>query len=416
MILLIIIIATLLASAFFSGMEIAFVSANRVKIEIDKNNGTISGRILAYFVKNESNFISTMLLGNNVALVLYGIYMAELLEPFIASAYSNQAFIMVTQTIISTIIVLVTAEFLPKALFRINPNRSLSLFSIPLFLIYWLLIALSFFTTLISKLFLRIFGVRIENTEQAFTKLDLDDYVKDIHERMEDEDEMKNEILILNNAKDFSSVKARDCMIPRTEMIAVDIEIPIDELSQKFIETGLSKILVFRDSIDNIIGYVHSYELFKQPESIKQILLPISIVPEAIFVKKLLEEFSRQKRSIAVVVDEFGGTSGLITVEDIIEEIFGEIEDEHDSEEIMDKKLDESTYLFSARIEVSSINKKYKLDLEEKDEYETLGGFVFSVLEEIPEKGDEFSYKNYTFSIEKVSSNKVEIVKIQVDS
>jgi len=410
-----IIIATLFASAFFSGMEIAFISANRLKIELDKNNGSVSGRILSSFVKNESNFISTMLLGNNIALVFYGIKMAEGLEPFIINVVSNQAIVLLIQTIVSTLIVLVTAEFLPKAIFRINPNRSLSIASIPLFVIYWALIVPSILTTVLSKLFLRLFGMRIENSKQAFTKMDLDDYVKDVSERMEDEFEMKNEIQILRNARDFSNIKARDCMIPRTEITAVNIDINIQELKAKFIETGLSKILVYKDSIDNIIGYVHSFELFKLPKSLKQILLPISIVPEAILVKNLLEQFTQQKRSVAVVVDEYGGTSGLITVEDIIEEIFGEIEDEHDLEEIMDKQIGDDTYLFSARIEISAINNKYGLRIEEKDEYETLGGFVFSELEEIPKKGTRFDYKHYTFSIEEVSSNKIELVKIQVN-
>ncbi len=413
---LIIIIATLMASAFFSGMEIAFISANRLKIELEKNNGSVSGRILSYFVNNESSFISTMLLGNNIALVVYGIYMAKALEPFIANIWPNQAFILVTQTIVSTIIVLITAEFLPKAIFRINPNRSLTIASFPLFLIYWVLIVPTFFTTLISKLFLRLFGVNIENTKQAFTKLDLDDYVKDISERMEEEFEMENEIQILQNALDFTNIKARDCMIPRTEITAVDIDVSVDELKAKFIETGYSKILVYRDSIDNIIGYVHSYELFKKPEFLKQILLPISIVPEAILVKNLLKQFTKEKRSVALVVDEFGGTSGLITVEDIIEEIFGEIVDEHDADEILDKQIADNAYLFSARIEISALNDKYHFAFEEKDEYETLGGFVFSELEEIPSKGTEFEYKHYTLSIEEVSSNKIEIVKILVNN
>ena len=410
----IILITTLVASAFFSGMEIAFISANRLKIELDKSNSGLSGKILALFVKNEANFISTMLLGNNISLVIYGIYMALALEPFFSNIWANQAFILVSQTIVSTLIVLVTAEFLPKAIFRINPNRSLSLFSIPLFLIYWILIIPTIITTFLSKLFLRIFGVNIENTQQAFTKVDLDNYVKDISERMEDEFEMENEIQILQNALDFSNTKARDCMIPRTEITAVNIEISIEELKSKFVETGYSKILVFRDSIDNIIGYVHSYELFKKPEFLKQILLPITIVPEAVLVKNLLEQFTKQKRSVAVVVDEFGGTSGLITVEDIIEEIFGEIEDEHDSDEIISNQISEDTYLFSARIEISTINDKYDLDFEEKDQYETLGGFIFSELEEIPQKGVKFKYKNYLISIEEVASNKIELVKVQV--
>ncbi len=411
----IIIILTLLASAFFSGMEIAFISANRLKIELDKNNGSLNGRLLSFFVNNESSFISTMLLGNNIALVVYGIYMAKALEPSIANIYNNEGFILVSQTIISTLLVLVTAEFLPKAIFRINPNRSLSVFSFLLFLVYWALIVPTLFTTYLSKLFLRLFGVNIENTKQAFSKVDLDDYVKDITDRMEEEFEMEHEIQILQNALTFSTTKARDCMIPRTEITAVNVEISIDELKRKFIETGYSKILVFRDSIDNIIGYVHSYELFKKPESLKQVLLPISIVPEANLVKVLLEQFTKQKRSVAVVVDEFGGTSGMITVEDIIEEIFGEIEDEHDSDILVEKQLDDKSFLFSARLEISTLNDKYNLGFDEKDEYETLGGLIFNELAEIPEKGQKFEYKNFIFTIVEVSSNKIELVKISIN-
>jgi putative hemolysin len=410
------IIVTLLASAFFSGMEIAFISANRLKIELDKNNGSLNGRLLSFFVNNESSFISTMLLGNNIALVVYGIYMAKALEPSLALIYNNQVFILVSQTIVSTLIVLVTAEFLPKAIFRINPNRSLSVFSFLLFLVYWALIVPTIITTYFSKLFLKIFGVNIENTKQAFSIVDLDDYVKDITDRMEDEFEMENEIQILQNALDFSTTKARDCMIPRTEITAVNVEISIAELKRRFIETGYSKILVYRDSIDHIIGYVHSYELFKKPESLKQILLPISIVPEAILVKVLLEQFTKQKRSVAVVVDEFGGTSGMITVEDIIEEIFGEIQDEHDSDELTEKQVDELSFLFSARLEISYLNDKYNLHFDEKDEYETLGGLIFNELEEIPEKGTKFNYKDYIISIVEVSSNKIELVKISLDN
>ncbi|MFD1553140.1 hemolysin [Putridiphycobacter roseus] len=412
----IIILISLIASAFFSGMEIAFISANRLKIELEKNNGALSGRVLSYFVRNESNFISTMLLGNNIALVVYGIYMAKALAPSLESIYPNQAFILISQTIISTLIVLVTAEFLPKAIFRINPNWSLTFFSFPLFLIYWILIIPSFVTTYISRLFLKIFGVNIENTKQAFSKVDLDDYVRDISDRMENEFEMENEIQILQNALAFSTTKARDCMVPRTEITAVNIEISIEELKTRFIETGFSKILVYRDSIDNLIGYVHSYELFKKPIAITQILLPISIVPEAILIKILLEQFTAQKRSVAVVVDEFGGTSGMITVEDIIEEIFGEIEDEHDSDILIEEQIDENTYLFSARIEIGTLNDRYNFNFEEMDEYETLGGLIYNELEEIPEKGTKFVYKNYLIVIEEVSSNKVELVKVKIDN
>jgi putative hemolysin len=410
---LMIIITTLVASAFFSGIEIAFISANRLKIELDKKQGSYSGSILSYFVKNSPKFISTLLLGNNLALVIYGIYMATALEPNISKFVTNEPLILLTQTILSTLIVLITAEFVPKAIFRINPNRTLNLVSFFLVIVYVILFIPTFITTGISKLFLRLFKVDISSSEQAFTKIDLDDYVRDINDRMDEKAEMENEMQILQNALDFDTIKVRDCMVPRIEILAFNIEDSIEDLKAKFIETGYSKILIFRENIDNVIGYVHSFELFKKPETIKQILLPISIVPEANLIEELLEKFTTQKRSIALVVDEFGGTSGLITVEDIIEEIFGEIEDEHDGDELMEKELDDGDYLFSARNEIDYINEKYKLNIEESNEYTTLAGLVLAELEEIPQKGDSFFHKDYIIEITQVSENKVGEVLIR---
>ena len=411
---LIIIISTLVASAFFSGVEIAFVSANRLKIELDKNQGFLSGKILSYFVKNESKFISTLLLGNNISLVVYGIYMAIVLEPSIKSIIGNEAVILLTQTIISTLIVLITAEFLPKAIFRINPNRTLSMVSIILVIVYVLLFIPTFITTLISRLFLKLFKIDISSTEQAFTKIDLDDYVRDVNDRMDGEAEMDNELLILQNALEFNTIKVRDCMIPRTEMLALNIEDSIDKLKESFIETGYSKILIFRNNIDNVIGYVHSFELFKKPSKIKNILLPISIVSEASLIEDVMAQFNKKKRSMAVVVDEFGGTSGLITVEDIIEEIFGEIEDEHDSTDLVEKEISEKEYVFSARHEIDYINDKFRLSIEESEEYTTLSGYILNQLEEIPKKGDSFIHKGYEFEILNVSSTRVEEVLIRI--
>jgi len=409
----IIIISTLVASAFFSGVEIAFVSANRLKIELDKNQGSLSGKVLSYFVKNSSKFISTLLLGNNIALVVYGIYMAIVLEPVIANMFQYEALILLFQTIISTLIVLITAEFLPKAIFRINPNRTLSMVSMLLVVVYVFLFIPTFITTLISKLFLKLFNIDISSTEQAFTKVDLDDYVRDVNDRMDGEAELDNELQILQNALEFNTIKVRDCMVPRTEMLALNLEDTIEDLTLKFIDTGFSKILIFKENIDNVIGYVHSFELFKKPKTIKQILLPISIVSEASLIEDVMSQFTQMKRSMAVVVDEFGGTSGLITVEDIIEEIFGEIEDEHDSMDLIEKQINKNEYIFSARQEIDYINDKFKLNLEESDEYTTLSGFILDQLEEIPQKGDSFSFKDYYFEILKVSNTKVEEVLIR---
>ena len=401
-------------SAFFSGMEIAFVTANKLKIELDRKQGLISGKILTFFVKNTSNFISTLLLGNNIFLVVYGIYMAKFLEPFLAHLITSPALILITQTILSTLLVLVTGEFLPKAFFRINPNRKIKYMAIPLLLVYGILYIPTVITIGISKLFLKIVGVDTTYSQQAFTRVDLDHYVREINSRMETKGEMENEIQILQNALEFSKVKARDCLIPRTEIEAVSIDVDLDSLKKRFIETGYSKIVVYRDSIDNIIGYVHAFELFHQPKSIREILMPVSIVPEAVLVKELLPQFTKNKRSIAIVVDEFGGTSGLITIEDIIEEIFGEIKDEHDIEEQIEKKLDENTYLFSGRIEIDYLNQNYNLGIEESSEYETLAGFVLNKLEDIPEPNTLFETDDLILTVVEVSDAKIDLVKIKV--
>jgi len=413
--LLVVISITLLCSAFFSGMEIAFVTANRLKIELDKNRGTASGRILAYFVKNTSNFISAMLLGNNVSLVVYGIYMAILLDPPLASLVGegSEAIILVLQTVISTLIVLVTAEFLPKAVFRINPNGILTVGAIPLLIVYTTFYIPTLIVMGFSNLFLRIMKSDIKDSQHVFTKVDLDHYVRDLSDRIEDDAHMDNEIQILNNALEFPKIKARDCMVPRTDLVACNIEEDISVLKQKFIDSGLSKILIYRDSIDNIIGYVHAYELFSKPDFIKNAMMPIGVVPEAIMAKELLEQFSQTKRNIVVVVDEFGGTSGVITVEDIIEEIFGEIQDEHDRAVTIDKQLDENTFLFSGRTEIDHLVNHHELPIQISDQYETLAGFIFSELEEIPKRDQSFETEKLIVTILEVSDSRIELVKIE---
>lgn len=410
----IIILICLLFSAFFSGVEIAFVSSNKLKIELDRKQGLLSGRILTFFVKNTSSVISSMLLGNNVALVIYGIYMAQLLEPIFAHIISEPAIILILQTIVSTIIVLITGEFLPKAFFRVNPNRKLKLSAFPLTIIYFILYVPTLFMMGLSQLILRLFGVNTKLSQQTFTRVDLDHYVRDINERVSAKSELDNEIQILKNALEFSKVKARDCLIPRTEIESVSIDDSIEDLRQCFIETGYSKIVVHRDGIDNIIGYVHAFELFHRPTSIKEILLPVFIVPEAALVKELLPQFTKNKRSIAVVVDEFGGTSGMITIEDIIEEIFGEIEDEHDVDDEVEKKIDDTTFLFAGRLEIDYLNRAYNLSIEESDQYETLAGYVLNKLEDIPEPGTVFETDDLIITVEQVADAKIELIKIKV--
>lgn len=355
-----------------------------------------------------------MLLGNNASLVIYGISMAVLLQPLLDPISNSTAVILLLQTVCSTIIVLITAEFLPKAFFRINPNRSLKIGAVPLFIFYWVSYVPNMITMGISKFFLRLMKVDISDSEQAFSKVDFDHYVRDINERMDEETEMDNEIQILQNALEFDTIKARDCMIPRTDIIALNIDDDVEKLKETFIESGLSKILIYRDSIDNVIGYVHAHELFSKPESIKQVLLPIFVVPEAVLVKELLPQFTKQKRSIAVVVDEFGGTSGIITVEDIIEEIFGEIHDEHDKEVDVEQKIDENTYLFSGRLEIDYLQQEYEIPISESPEYETIAGFIINQLEEIPRQNTVFENDAVVVTVMDVSETKIELVKLKV--
>ncbi len=405
---LIIIIATLVFSAFFSGMEIAFIASNRLKVEMDRSKGTLNGRILGVFYRNESHFIATLLLGNNVSLVMFGISAAVLLEDWGITS-------LIIQTTLSTLLVLSTAEFLPKALVQINPNGYLKFTSLIMISLYWILYLPTQMIVFLSNGFLKL--VKSEgddNTQKVFSKVDLEHYVQDINERIKEEQEFGNEMQILQNALDFSNLKTRDCMVPRMEIVAIEVEEGIEDLQKLFIEKGLSKILVYRDNVDNIIGYVHSFEMFKKPLSIKQILLPISFVPEVMPAKELMELFSKQSGNIAIVVDEYGGTSGVITLEDVIEEIFGDIVDEHDKEDLLEQKISDSEFIFSARLDIDYINEAYNLQLPDSDEYETLGGLIINTTESIPESGDEVSLEKYTLIIDQVSDRKIEVVKVIV--
>lgn len=403
----------MLFSALFSGMEIAFVSANRLKIELSSKQGNFSGKILSFFLKQPAKFISAMLIGNNIALVIYSILMAKLLEPQILQYLSSNDFvILIIQTIISTLFILFFAEFLPKSLLRINPNKTLVIAAIPLQLIYWMLYPFTILVLGLSNAILKLAKVDTSQSDLAFSKIDLEDFVTNIQQRKEVGEEIDNEIQIFKNALDFSNVKARDCMVPRTDLVAMDIETLLENIRDKFIETGLSKILIYKDSIDNIIGYIHSKELFKKPKSLKSILLPISFIPESMPANQILQEFITQRKSVAVVVDEFGGTSGIITTEDIIEEIFGDIEDEHDIEELTEIQFEENKFQFSARLEIDYLNEKYMLNLPESDDYETLAGLIISVDESIPEKDDVIHHKDFLIKIDKVSNNKIDLVTI----
>lgn len=412
-----IILIALLFCAFFAAMEIAFLSSNRLKIALDEAKGTWRSKLVSLFYKNESFFIALLLLGNNVSLVVFGIYSAELLEPVITNwGISHSTWVLLLQTIISTLLVLSVSEFLPKAIVQINPNRFLSLATLPMVLIYGLLYIPTQIVMSIGLFFLKISGSKNVKREKVFSKIDLEHYVEHINANIKEEEEMMNEIQILKNALDFSAIKARDCMVPRTEIYALEVESTIEELTQLFIETGFSKIIIYRGKIDNIIGYVHSYELFKKPASIKQILLPVSFVPTAMPGKELLELFSNRSGKIAVVVDEYGGTAGIVTLEDIIEEIFGEIEDEHDVEELLELQLNETEFQLSARLEIDYLNDKYHLELPESDVYDTLGGLIINELETIPDEGTQVRFSNYLITVEKVSEKKIESVHLKLNS
>lgn len=408
-----IILFSLLFSAMFSGLEIAFISANKLKIELDNKLGFFNAKVLSFFNKNPSKFISTMLVGNNIALVVYGIFMAKILEPFFYKIFDSEFTVFLLQTIVSTLLILFIAEFLPKALFRINPNSILSLFAAPIVIIYSLLFPLIWISIAISNYVLKLFfNVKNEDGELNFRMVDLDNYLKEATAKTQNDESIETEVQIFQNALDFSKVKARECMVPRTEIEALDENTDLEILKNKFFETGFSKLLIYRDSIDNIIGYTHSFELFKNPKNLKSILLPIPVIPESMPANEILEFFTKQKKSVAVVVDEFGGTSGMVTIEDVIEELFGDIEDEHDSEDLVEKVISENEFIFSARLEIDYINEQYKLNLPESDEYETLAGYIIYLHESIPEKGNTIETAEFSFFITEVSTHKIEIVKV----
>jgi CBS domain containing-hemolysin-like protein len=410
---LLIILSSILLSAFFSGMEIAFVSSNKMHLELEKKKDTVLAKILKRLTQKPSKFITTMLVGNNIALVIYGYFMGDLLMGLFMDYIQNEFLLLLTQTFISTIIILVTAEFLPKAVFRIYANESMNLFAIPAYFFFLLFYVISRFITALSDFFLRVlFNAREDQVQLAFSKAELGHY---IDEQLESaEDQVDSEIQIFQNALDFHNVKAREAMIPRTEIIAVEVHDSTNNLKQLFMETGLSKIMVYNNSLDDIIGYAHFFDLFKKPKNIRSILLPIEIVPETMMIHDILNDLILKSKSVAIVLDEYGGTSGLITIEDIIEELFGDIEDEHDSLHLLEEKINEREFKFSTRLEVDYINEEYGLNLEEDSTYETLGGLIVNHTENIPSTGEIIEIDNYRFTILKVSASKIEEVYLKV--
>lgn len=410
------ILVSLAFSAFFSGMEISYVSANKLRFELDKKDKSLTSKILDVFFHNPNQFISTMLVGNNIALVVYGLQMAILLEPWIAQFVDQEALIVLIQSIISTILILFTGEFIPKTIFKIDPNFFLRLFALPLYLIYILLYPISKLSSLLSFLILRIAGVKNLKDSGVYTlgKVDLDYFIQQSIEDAPQDSEMDTEVKIFQNALEFSNVKVRDCIVPRTEIVACDKEVSTDELRSRFIETGLSKILIYDENIDNIIGYIHSSELFKHPDNWLEQLCKVSIVPETMAANKLMRVLMQEKKSLAVVVDEFGGTSGIVTLEDLVEEIFGEIEDEHDMKREVARKVSENEYLLSGRMEIDTLNEMFGLDLPESDDYVTIAGLILHYYQKFPKLNESIEYGKYTFKIVKATATKIELVRMKV--
>ena len=409
-----IIIISLIFSAFFSGMEIAFFSSNKLKIALDRESGTKSEKIIFNFLNNQSHFITTMLIGNNIALVVYGLFMAKVLNTTLLNFIENQFLIGFLEILLASILVLIISEFIPKAIFSTLSNKMLKVFAIPASLMYKILNPIVFVMSFISSLILKIFGVKILEKKIDFNRIDLDNYLEQHY--TENQENINPEVEILKNALDFSKIKVRDCMIPRTEVISMDLNDSIENLQKSFIKSGHSKIIIYKESIDSILGYVHSFELFKNPKKIRDMLLPISFVPESMLVKKVLDQLLKDRRSIAIVLDEYGGTSGIICLEDIVEELFGEIQDEHDVTEVVEVKVSIDKIKFSGKVKVSYLNEKYNLSLPDSPEYETLGGLILSSLSNLPEKNEKINIKNHIFLVSKVSDNLIEEVILVLNS
>lgn len=415
---IILLVIVILFSALFSGMEIAFIASNKFLMEIDMSNKTLTSRILDKFYRNSNNFVSSLLVGNNIVLVIYGILMASLLNrTILASLNDTPSAQLLLQTIISTIIIIITGEFIPKALFRIDPNSTMKRFAMPTFLLYIILYPTARFTTWISCKILRMFNIHInkETRDTTFSKMELTDLIQSsIENAKEEEEAIDNDVKIFQNALDFSDIRVRDCFVPRTEIWAVELNTSLEELKLQFIESGHSKIIVYKEDINNVIGYIHSSELFRTADKWQKKICRMPIVPETLSAQKLMRTLMQQKKSLAVVVDEFGGTSGIISLEDLLEEIIGEIEDEHDNINLVAKETGEGEYLLSGRLEVERINEMFNLELPESDEYQTLGGMILSYHQSFPQLNETITIDKYQFKIMKQRSTKIELVKMKI--
>jgi CBS domain containing-hemolysin-like protein len=418
------IFVSLLFSAFFSGMEMAFISSSKMVHEVEKKENNLTSRILDIFYRKPEEYISTMLVGNNIALVVYGLLMAKLLEPFIQIwlqswfHIESDALVVFIQSILSTLLILFTGEFIPKTIFKLNPNFSLSMFAVPIFILYIILYPVSKFSSFLSFILLKLGGVKDLNKTAVrhLGKVDLDYFINQSVEDSPSDSDMETEVKIFKNALDFSNVRLRDCMVPRTEIVACDKETTLEELKSKFIETGLSKILVYGENIDDIIGFIHSSELFRNPDDWTKHIRTIPIVPETMAANKLMKLLMQEKKSMAVVVDEFGGTSGIVTLEDLVEEIFGEIEDEHDLHSVVAKKLSDDEYIFSGRAEIDYLNETFNLELPESDDYVTVAGLILNYYQKFPKLNESVEIDNYTFKIVKATATKIELVRMKVEN
>lgn len=412
-----IILITLILSAFFSGSEMAFLSTNKLMIELNRTKHPRLSKITDIFHRNAGVFIATILIGNNVVLVIYGLYMGQILASEIQIFFNSDVAILLIQTIISTIIILITAEFLPKIIFRLNPGTSLNLLSVPLLIFYTIFYPLSRLTITLSNFLIRKISsgpARPKNENILIGRVDLDYLISDQHEKAPTNEPLPEEMKFFKNALDFSNIKVRECTVPRPEVQAVEIDEELEILKDKFIESGYSKILVYKENIDNIIGYVHVSAMFRNPKKLRNVLSPISVVPESMPASKLLEIFTKEHKSIVLVVDEFGGTSGIVTLEDVLEEIFGEIDDEHDISDLVEKQISDNTYQFSGRFEIDYLNDKYHLLLPVSDEYETLAGLILFHTEAIPAIDEEIEIENFRFKIMNATNAKIELVQISV--
>lgn len=406
-------------------MEIAYISANKIHLELEKKQEGVFASVLRRLTAKPSKFITTMLIGNNIALVIYGLFMGDILMNWFEGLALNSSsdlvvslltdFSLLSQTVLSTLVILITAEFLPKVFFQIYANSLIKIFAIPAYLFYWIFSIVSNFIIFISDMILKLFfNTEGDEVQSAFSKTELGNYINEQMESVEEEDEVDSEIQIFKNALEFTNVKAREIMVPRTDLVAVDLSVEPKKLIELFSQTGFSKLLVFEGDLDNIIGYIHSYALFKKPSHIKKILMPIEYVPETMLISDILDVLTKKRKSVAIVLDEYGGTSGMMTVEDIIEELFGEIEDEHDSTDLIEEEKEDGSFVFSARLEVDYLNETYGLDLAESDQYNSLGGLIVNNTEEIPELNESIDIENCRFTILEVSGNKIDLVRLQV--